>query len=99
MTAWFTETGQGTRMILANEGASGQLLNLYVGTNEKVKLAVRNNAGIYTSIITIDETIAPNEWNFIAVKCQYNGSSLTCTLYFNSKAYTANVTDLSIFAK
>ena len=70
MTSWFTETGQGTRMILASEGASGQLLNVYVGTNEKVNLAVRNNAGVYTAIITTDETVGPNEWNFVAVKWQ-----------------------------
>jgi hypothetical protein len=33
MTSWFTQTDQGTRMILA----SGQLLNLYVGANNEVR--------------------------------------------------------------
>ena len=97
MTSWFTETGQGTRMILASEGASGQLLNVYVGTNEKVNLAVRNNAGVYTAIITTDETVGPNEWNFVAVKWQLALSTLTFTLYFNGKVYTANVTDFKDF--
>jgi len=97
MSSWFTETGQGTRMILASEGASGQLLNLYVGSNEKVNLAVRNNAGVYTTIITTNETVGQNEWNFVAVKWQLAGSTLTFTLYFNSKVYTANVTDFLDF--
>jgi RHS repeat-associated protein len=70
MTSWFTETGKGTRMILASEGASGQLLNLYVGENE---------------------------WNFVAIKWQFAASVLTCTLYFNSKAYTATAKDFKDF--
>ena len=97
MTSWFTQTGQGTRMILAKVGSSDGLLNLYVGANHKVNLAVRNGAGVYTAIITTDETVGENEWNFVAVKWQYSGSTLTCTLYFNSKAYTADVTDFKDF--
>ena len=68
-----------------------------MGTNEKVNLAVRNNAGVYTAIITTDETVGPNEWNFVAVKWQLVGSTLTFTLYFNSKVYTVNVTEFLDF--
>ncbi|MGH4120258.1 RHS repeat-associated core domain-containing protein [Clostridium sp.] len=97
MTSWFSANGQGSRIIFVNEGTSGELLNVYVDANQKVNLAVRNNAGIYTNVITTDETVGSNEWNFAAAKWQFDGSNLTCTLYLNSKAYTANVTSFEDF--
>ena len=69
-TPVFEKDENGETVLSAKVGTSDQLLNLYVGTNEKVNLAVRNNAGVYTAIITTDETVGPNEWNFVAVKWQ-----------------------------
>ncbi|MGH4120260.1 RHS repeat-associated core domain-containing protein [Clostridium sp.] len=96
MTSWFSTNGQGSRIIFASEGSS-QLLNVYVDANQKVNLALMNNAGIFTNVITTDETVGSNEWNFAAAKWQFDGSNLTCTLYLNSKAYTANVTSFEDF--
>ncbi|MCT8977624.1 DNRLRE domain-containing protein, partial [Clostridium sp. CX1] len=98
VSAWINTSGTGSRMIIGNEGSS-QLFNLYVDGNNKVNLAVLNNVGVFTNVITTEETITPDNWEFVALQWFFDSSSgvLKCTLYLNSKPYTANVTSFKDF--
>jgi YD repeat-containing protein len=98
MTAWISAGGSGSRMIIGNEGST-QLFNLYVDVNDKVNLAVMNSDGVFTNVITTEETIGRDAWEFTALQWSFSSSTgiLRCTVYLNSKVYSADVTSFKDF--
>lgn len=98
MTAWISAGGTGSRIIIGNEGST-QLFNLYADANDKVNLAVMNSAGVFTNVITTEETIGKNTWEFVALQWSFSSSTgiLRCAVYLNSKAYNADVTSFRDF--
>ena len=99
---WFSTTGGDSRYIIANEGSNGEAIIMYVGTDNKLKLAVKNNAGTLVDIASTNEIIASSTWYYGGFKWQLNGSTLKCTLYIKDaantlKGYTASITDFKDF--
>ena len=98
MTVWFnTQVSGTTRHILANEGSNGAHLNAYIGTDNKVKVAVRTTSGTFVNVITTTETISPNQWKYLALRWNYDGSKLNVALFLNNVRYTAITTDFKDF--
>ncbi|WLD94439.1 RHS repeat-associated core domain-containing protein [Alkalihalobacillus sp. AL-G] len=97
-TVWFkTETEGSSRHILANEADNREILNVYIDTDNKVKISYRNSAGVFGNLLTTDEVIPKDQWNFMGLKWEYVNSSLNVALFVNGTKYTATTTDFKDF--
>lgn len=98
MSLWLNRKSSGGVQVLANEGTNQEILNLYLDSAYKVRLAVRTSTGVFTDLITSDEALNLNEWNFVALRWNLNGSTLTTNLFLNSKIYTNSTSDFKDFS-
>ncbi|MEA4827826.1 MAG: LamG-like jellyroll fold domain-containing protein, partial [Clostridium sp.] len=94
---WFnTKGGTTNRYILASEG-NGSLLSLYLDSNSKLNLAVRDSAGGWLTLITSTEAVTANTWNYGAFTWNVSGTTLNAKLYLNDKVYSGNTTSFKDF--
>jgi RHS repeat-associated protein len=92
-----TNTSNTKRYVLASQGSNDEGLYLYLSTDNKLKAAVRNNAGNMVDVASTAETVSVNQWYFTAVNWQFQNGTLNITMYLNDKAYTAKSTDFKDF--
>lgn len=98
MTSWFnTKAPYGVRNVFSNEGSSNQGISAYIGTDNHLKLAVKNSAGNLVDLISTNETIQPNTWHFAGLKWQMVGGTLNCNLYLDDRVYSSNTADYKDF--
>lgn len=70
MGVWFyTTVDKTSKTIISNEGTSGQLFNIYVDTDNILKLDVRSGITGQIQIVTKSAyKIGVNSWNFVTYK-------------------------------
>ncbi|MGY0374216.1 polymorphic toxin type 8 domain-containing protein [Clostridium sp. JNZ J1-5] len=94
---WFnTKGGTTNRYILASEG-NGSVLSLYLDSNNKLNLAVRDSAGGWLILITSTEAVTANTWNYGAFTWNVSGTTLNAKLYINDKVYSGSTTSFKDF--
>ncbi|MGY0374140.1 DNRLRE domain-containing protein [Clostridium sp. JNZ J1-5] len=94
---WFnTKGGTTNRYILASEG-NGSVLSLYLDSNNKLNLAVRDSAGGWVTLITSTEAVTANTWNYGAFTWNVSGTTLNAKLYINDKVYSGSTTSFKDF--
>ncbi|KPU45384.1 tRNA(Glu)-specific nuclease WapA precursor [Oxobacter pfennigii] len=100
MGVWFyTAVDDTVRLILSNEGTNKQIFNMYIDSDNYLKLNRRNNAGTIQDIVSSAVKIEKGIWYFAAFRWNYSASGLKCTLYLNGTPYThsTNITDFQDF--
>jgi len=86
------------RDVIAVQGKNDEGLYLYLGTDDKLKVAVRDNAGDMVDVASSSDTISANQWYFTAVNWQVQNGALNVTLYLNNNSYTGSTTDFKDFS-
>lgn len=98
-TSWIkTKATNDTRYIITNDGSSLSILYLYINSNNKLTLAVRDKANKWKEIAITSETINDNTWNFVGYSWKMNGGNLDVELYINDKIYTGSTSDFIDFS-
>jgi hypothetical protein len=87
-TRFKTNTTGLMRYVIAAQGKTDEGLYVYLWTDDKLKVAVRNNAGNIVDVATTSDTISANQWYFTAVNWQVQNGRLNITLNLNDKTYT-----------
>lgn len=90
MSAWIKPGTSGTtRYILDSQGTNSAILSMYIGTDNKLNLAVRyEEGGAWYTLITSSDTVNVDQWNFVAFKWSKDTSNnLNFYLYLNDKVY------------
>jgi RHS repeat-associated protein len=86
------------RYVIAAQGKNDEGLYLYIGEDDKLKVAVRNSAGGMADVASTDVAISPNQWYFTALNWQVQNGALNVTLYLNDNSYTGSTTDYKDFS-
>jgi RHS repeat-associated protein len=97
-TSFETNTTGIMRDVIAAQGSNTAGLYLYLGTDDKLRVAIRSNEGNLVDLATTNETISANQWYFTAVNWQVENGTLSVTLYLNSNSYTGSTTDFEDFS-
>jgi hypothetical protein len=71
---WFkTKETNTTRYIMATDGNwSNQMLNMYIDTDNKLHIGVRDSATNWVVLASSSDTISPNTWYYAAVSWKFN---------------------------
>ncbi|MFF2878151.1 DNRLRE domain-containing protein [Gottfriedia sp. NPDC057991] len=95
---WFnTKTTNTNRTILANEKSGAGIANISIGTDNKVALTVKNNAGTSVTYKSTAPVVAANTWNLATLHWTKSGSTITFKLGVNGKEDIFAVTDWKDF--
>lgn len=86
-TWMLTKDTEKALMVLVNENTSNSgILNLYIDSDNKVKISARNTNNIFYNIIQSNITITRNKWYYTAMTWQTNtNGTISVTLYVYDK--------------
>lgn len=99
MSTWFNTKQSGvTRHIIANEADHGEIFNVYMASDDTVRISYRTSSGTFGNLLTTNETIAKEEWHFVSVTWEHDGNNLHVTLNVNGETYTTSVSDMNDFS-
>ncbi|KYH30466.1 tRNA(Glu)-specific nuclease WapA precursor [Clostridium tepidiprofundi DSM 19306] len=95
---WFkTNTADVGRYLINCKGANNEFIDMYISSDNKLKLAVRNTSGLWIELTSSTVTVDTNTWYYAAFTWNLNGSTLEYALYLNNNAYTGTTNDFKDF--
>ena len=99
MGLWFKTTKTGTvRYILSNKGSADQILYMYLNSDDKLKLGIRDSAGNWNELLSSNSAVSPNQWYFAAVSWNVQGGNLNCSLYLNNSCTSKSTSNFKDFS-